>query len=111
ALAPLALERDDEGRRLRSRFDEEVLFDTLVAARYAVVAEDAGGSIVAPPRHRRAVGEQSVSDDTAVLLVQHVRSGAAAEPSDTGRAWMERQLELAVKSRMTVLVTVALPDG
>jgi hypothetical protein len=52
-----------------------------------------------------------VSDDTAVLLVQHVRSGAAAEPADTGRAWMERQLELAVKNRMTVFVTVQLPDG
>lgn len=111
ALAPLALERDDDGRRLRSRFDEEVLFEALASARYAVVAEDPSGAIVATPRHRRTAGEPPVGDDTAVLLVQHVRSGAAAEPADTGRAWMERQLELAVKSRMTVLVTVALPDG
>ncbi len=111
ALAPFALERDDDPRRLVSRFDEEVLFDALVDARYAVVAEDAAGTIVAPPRHRREASGHVVSDDTAVLLVQHVRSGAAAEPADTGRAWMERQLELAVKNRMTVSVTVQLPDG
>jgi hypothetical protein len=109
ALAPLGLTRD--GGRLLCRFDEEVLYDALAEARYAVVAEDAAGAIVAPPRHRRAAGERVVTDDTAVLLVQHVRSGAAAEPADTGRAWLERQLELAVKNRMTVLVSVRLPDG
>jgi len=113
ALAPLGLRRDDDpaGPRLVSRFDEEVLFDALADARYAVVAEDRAGAIVAPPRSRRAASGQVVGDDTAVLLVQRVRSGSAAEPADTGRAWMERQLELAVKNRMTVAVTVQLPDG
>jgi hypothetical protein len=111
ALASLGLAPDGDPLRLTTRFDEEVLFDALVAARYAVVAEDAAGAIVAPPRHRREASGHVVSDDTAVLLVQHVRSGAAAEPADTGRAWMERQLELAVKNRMTVFVTVQLPDG
>jgi hypothetical protein len=111
ALAPLALIRDPGAGRLVSRVDEEVLFDALVAARYAVVAEDVAGGIVAPPRHRRAAGERVATDDTAVLLVQQVRRGAAAEPADTGRAWLERQLELAVKNKMTVLVSVRLPDG
>jgi hypothetical protein len=111
ALAPLGLIRDEGGDRLRTRFDDEVLFDALVEARYAVVAEDAAGAIVAPPRRRNTAGGTVVSEDTAVLLVQHVRSGAAAEPADTGRAWLERQLELAVKNRMTVLVNVQLPDG
>ncbi|MGN6326275.1 helicase-associated domain-containing protein [Pseudolysinimonas sp.] len=111
ALGSLGLERGDEPLRLVSRFDEEVLFEALVDARYAVVAEDPAGTIVAPPRHRREASGQVVGDDTAVLLVQRVRRGAAAEPADTGRAWMERQLELAVKNRMTVSVTVQLPDG
>ncbi|GMA95906.1 hypothetical protein GCM10025881_27300 [Pseudolysinimonas kribbensis] len=109
ALAALDLVRD--GNRLLCRYTEEVLYDALVEARYAVVTEDAVGTIVPPPRHRRAAGERVTSDDTAVLLVQHVRSGAAAEPADTGRAWLERQLELAVKNRMTVVVSVRLPDG
>lgn len=109
ALASIDLARD-EGR-LVCRYDEEVLYDALVAARYAVVAEDDAGTIIAPPRHRRVAGERVVGDDTAILLVQRVRSGAAAEPADTGRAWLERQLELAVKNRMTVLVSVRLPDG
>lgn len=112
ALAPLGLEHDDPaGRRLVSRFDEEMLFDALVDARYAVVAEDRTGAVAAPPRRRRTASDHVVGDDTAVLLVQRVRSGSAAGPADTGRAWMERQLELAVKNRMTVTVTVQLPDG
>jgi hypothetical protein len=34
-----------------------------------------------------------------------------AAPEETGQAWMARQLELAIKTKMTVTVVVRMPDG
>jgi hypothetical protein len=51
------------------------------------------------------------SDDTASILVQRVRAGSVGEPEETGQAWMARQLELAIRNKLTVTVAVRLPDG
>ncbi|MCU1421770.1 MAG: hypothetical protein JWN36_1421, partial [Microbacteriaceae bacterium] len=109
-LAPLALRRADDSR-IVTRFDAAVLFWTLADARYPVVAEDAAGGIVALRRERRAGGGMVTSDDTASILVQRVRAGSAGEPEETGQAWMARQLELAIRNKLTVTVAVLLPDG
>lgn len=109
ALAPLALHRAEDGT-LRSRFDLELVYGALVEARHAVVVEDAQGRLVVPVRER-AVAAGEVSDDTAVILVDRVRRGSSAEEPDDDRAWLVRQLELAVKNKMTVIATVQLPDG
>ncbi len=45
---------------------------------------------------RRPVGGV-VSDDTAALVIARVRESAAAAPDEGDRAWLARQLELAVK--------------
>ncbi|BDZ49313.1 hypothetical protein GCM10025867_15540 [Frondihabitans sucicola] len=44
-------------------------------------------------------------------LVQRVAAAGGGSPEDTDRAWIARQLDAAVKARMTVVVTVALADG
>ena len=110
ALAPLALEVTG-AHRLITRFDVGLLYTSLLDARYPVVAEDAAGEIVAMRAERRAAtGGGVVSDDTAALLISRVRQSAAAAPEETDRAWLARQLELAIKGKVTVAVTVRLPD-
>lgn len=110
ALTPLGLEIAG-AHRLTTRFDVGLLYTSLLDARYPVVAEDAAGEIVAMRAERRASsGGGVVSDDTAVLLISRVRESAAAAPEEADRAWLARQLELAIKGKVTVTVTVRLPD-
>ncbi len=110
ALAPLALEATGR-HRLVSRFDVGLLYTSLLDARYPVVAEDAEGEIVAMRAERRASSSGAVvTDDTAAILISRVRESAASAPEETDRAWLARQLELAIKGKVTVTVTVRLPD-
>jgi hypothetical protein len=109
ALTTLALTPDGEDR-LATRFDRDLLYATLRDARYAVVAEDPAGRIEAVAAARYPAAGGAVSDDTAALVIARVRESAAAAPDEGDRAWLARQLELAVKGRMTVTVTVRLPD-
>lgn len=110
ALSPLDLEVAGI-HRLTTRFDVGVLYTSLLDARYPVVAEDAAGEIVAMRAERRASsGDGVVSDDTVALLITRVRESSAAAPEETDRAWLARQLELAIKGKITVSVTVRLPD-
>lgn len=109
-LAPLALRRAGE-HRIVTRFDPNVLFWTLADAKYPVVAENADGEVIALRRERRAGGGTVPTDDTAAILVQRVRTVAAAEPEESGTAWLARQLELAIRNKLAVSVTVSLPDG
>jgi hypothetical protein len=75
-----------------------------------VVAEDAGGRQL---RVRRRLGhpEPRESTDTAEIVVQRLRSAERTEGQGGPEAWLNRQLESAVRSRTVVTVTVALPDG
>ena len=109
-LAPLALRRVGD-HRVVTRFDSVVLYWTLADARYPVVAENASGEVVALRRERRAGGGSAAGEDTAAILVQRVRDVAAGEPEETSQAWLARQLELAIRNKLTVSVTVLLPDG
>ncbi|HEX7835347.1 MAG TPA: helicase-associated domain-containing protein, partial [Pseudolysinimonas sp.] len=109
-LAPLGLRAAGE-HRVVTRFEPAVLFWTLADARYPVVAEDASGSVVVLRRERRAGAGAAPSDDTAAILVQRVRAVAAGEPEETSQAWLARQLELAIRNKLTVTVAVRLPDG
>lgn len=109
ALRPLSLERTGE-HRLVSRVHAEAVLDALLEARYPAVLEDAAGDLVERRRGRDAGSAREVPPDTAAILVARVREGAASAPEETDRAWLARQLELAIKSRMSVTVTVRLPD-
>ncbi|CAN5542498.1 hypothetical protein BH09ACT4_BH09ACT4_20670 [soil metagenome] len=109
-LAPLAL-RPAGDNLLHSRFDAAVVYWSLADARYPVVAEDANHEVIVLRRERRAGGGGLASDDTATILVQRVREVAAGEPEQSGTAWLARQLELAIRNKLTVTVTVMLPDG
>lgn len=109
SLGTLALVRTDE-HRLTSSLDAHSIYGALFDSRYPVVAEDEAGEILRR-RPRRTADGTTVTDDPAAILVARVRAGAAAAPAETDRAWLARQLELAVKGRMSVAVSVRRPDG
>ncbi|ROQ38754.1 XPB/Ssl2-like helicase family protein [Frondihabitans sp. PhB188] len=109
ALHPLGLIRVDAHRML-CRFSAETVYWALSDERYPVLIEDAAGDPVRPPARRRGRRPASApSPDPLDGLVERVT--ATATDDDTERAWIARQLDAAVKSRMTVVVSVAMPDG
>lgn len=110
-LGSLALVRAD-GLTMLSRFDAETVYWALTEARYPVVLEDAGRSpLRAPPRRSNRRAAPSSAADPVGELVERVSASSGGSAEDTDRAWIARQLDAAVKGRLTVLVTVAMPDG
>jgi hypothetical protein len=110
-LGSLALIRADPLTML-SRFDAETVYWALTEARYPVVLEDAGRSpLRAPARRSNRRSAPSSAADPLGELVERVSASSGGSAEDTDRAWIARQLDAAVKGRLTVLVTVAMPDG
>ena len=108
-LAPLGLTRSDEG--LSSRFDPAVVFWSLAGARYPVAAQDAQGRIVPLERPRRSAPTAATRPDPLVGLVERLRAGSPTDAAATDRAWLARQLDVAVRDKLGLTVTVTLPDG
>ena len=98
-----------EGARLESRLDETIIFWALSDARYPVAAEDADERIVALERTHIA-GRQPEPRDHAREIVERLRA-TAGHDEGTGAAWLERQLDLAIKARIQVIVVVTMPNG
>lgn len=107
ALASLRLSRIDDG--LVSLFDRDVVFLALSEARYPVVAEDPDGAIELPRRPRPT---PAVAPATAPDLVDRLRENdSGSGPVSTQDAWLSRQLDVAIRGRLALLVTVRLTNG
>jgi hypothetical protein len=106
ALRALGLVND--GDALASRVGEDAVFWGLADARYPVVAVDDTGARRTVERARIAAEPPTDADDGryAELLA---RLRGAGEDDDA--AWLERELDQAVRARAVVDVVVRLPDG
>lgn len=109
-LIPLGLTRIGPYRAV-SRFEFAVVFWSLNEARYPVAAEDAAGAIVLLDRMRTARASQIETESPAQAIVRRLRLIAEPTSAENGKAWLERQLDTAIKARMGLTVTVAMPDG
>jgi Helicase conserved C-terminal domain len=107
-LGPLSLRRSGP-YRLVSTFDSDVIFWSLSDARYPVAAEGPTGEIVQVVRRKQPVAT-TVSADPAEAIIARLRLAKDRAP-ETGRAWLERQLEVAIRAKLTVTITVAMPNG
>lgn len=107
SLRSIALSRD--GDDLVSHVSADVVFWALTDAHYPAVAVDADGRPRALERAKLAGAEQPAADPDEVYapLLERLRSGA----EDSDAAWLERELDQAVRARAVVDVTVRLPDG
>lgn len=109
SLAPLGLQRDELG--LRSRFELEVVFWTLSEARYPVAAENRAGEVVVLKRRQAVRPGAAAAVDTTSTLIERLRLGSSSDPDVTGAAWLSRQLDVAIKAKLGLAVTVQMPDG
>jgi hypothetical protein len=109
SLAALGLTRS--GDRLESRFDLELVFWTLAEARYPAAAENSRGEIVVLKRRHAAHAGSGANNDSATSLIERLRLGSSDDAEVTGRAWLSRQLDVAIRAKLGLTVTVQLPDG
>ncbi|QMU95990.1 hypothetical protein FVO59_01340 [Microbacterium esteraromaticum] len=104
-LRPLGLIR--EGDRLISRVGAEAVAWALADARYPATLVDRDGRSVAAGRARIA-GPAAATDGGHAALIARLRSH---QGPDADAAWLDRELEAAVRAKAVVLVEVAMPDG
>ena len=94
-----------------SRFPLEVTFWSLSEARYPVAEEDAHGTIILLDRLRTARSSAPAAESPAEAIVRKLRLIGESTSAENGQAWLERQLDTAIKAKIGLTVTVAMPDG
>ncbi|KHK98616.1 hypothetical protein LK09_06590 [Microbacterium mangrovi] len=105
-LRPLGLQ--ESGDALTSRVSRDAVFWSLADARYRVVALDADGRPEPLNRRRPLVDpEDAPTGDDRRALAERLLAGRG----DSDAAWLERELDQAVRLRAPVILTVLLPDG
>lgn len=109
SISSLGLMRMGDG--LSTRFDLELVYFTLSSARYPVAAENASGEIVRLSRRRPTAASAPAAGTSAISLIEKLRLGSSADPDVTGKAWLSRQLDVAIKAKVALTVTVELADG
>lgn len=103
ALRPVGLVR--HGDVLVSRVGRDHLFWALADARYPVVALDEHG---APESLRRRTAAQSASAEPAGDVYARLIGSLRASGGDGDAAWLERELEQAVRTKSIIVVTAQI---
>ena len=109
-LIPLGLTRIGPYKAV-SRFSFEVVFWSLSEARYPIAAEDASGTIILLDRLRTARSVAAPQESPARTIVNRLRLIGESTVAEDGKAWLERQLDTAIRAKIGLTVTVAMPDG
>lgn len=104
-LRPLGLVR--EADHLTSRVGAETVVWALTDARYPATLVDRDGAVnaIARTRFAPAAAGDAASHDA---LITRLRS---RQGPDADAAWLDRELEAAVRARAVLMVEVAMPDG
>ncbi|WP_341954068.1 helicase-associated domain-containing protein [Salinibacterium sp. TMP30] len=101
-----------EPGRLVSRFGVEQLFWALSDARYPVAAEDGDGTILSLRRDQ--VSDATLhepQDAQPEQLLAKLRDGQGGVTGDEDQAWLSRQIEVAIRNKLLLKVTVRMPNG
>lgn len=109
SLSSLGLQRTGPNR-LTSRLAFETLFWMITDARYPIMAENQDGEPFAPVRAQPVAKEAAPVIDPVQALVVKLRE-SSSDAMNSPEAWIARQLEVAVRSKTPVTVSVAMPDG
>jgi hypothetical protein len=108
-LSSLGLDRTDSG--LTSRYSTDVVFWSLSDARYPVAAEDDNGQIIELRRQRIARSAVAASASPLESLIERLRLSGETDEAEDGQAWLIRQLDIAIKGRSALSVSVSMPNG
>ena len=108
-FGPFGLKRD--GAQLVSRFGVEHLLWALSDARYPVAAEDSEGTILSLRREQvSSPAPEEAHDAAPEQLLTKLRNGQAGGTGDEDQAWLSRQIEVAIRNKLLLRVTVRMPD-
>jgi len=105
ALRPLGLSRDADG--LSSRVGRDTVYWALTDARYPATIVGADGRPQAVDRNP-APAQPPAKTNAYAALIDRLRSH---QGPDADAAWLDRELEAAVRAKAVLLVEVAMPDG
>lgn len=105
-LRPLGLTREDGA--LYTRVGRDTVFWALTDARYPATALDEQGK---DTRAVRSITVDSAPPATQLDFAPLIAQLRAARGPDADAAWLERELESAVRRRIALIVEVGLPDG
>lgn len=109
-LRQLAWERSDL-TTLLTRYPPHVVHTALEDQRYPAVltaaARPATGSV--PPGRRRSAGRNP--EQAARALVERLRVTTERGDAEPEQEWLGRQIDLAVRGRTPIRLTVRMPDG
>lgn len=109
SLSSLGLQRTGPNR-LTSRLAFDTLFWMISDARYPIMAENEDGEPFAPVRAQPLPKEAAPVADPVRTLVARLRE-SGSDAMNSPEAWIARQLEVAVRAKTPVTVSVAMPDG
>lgn len=104
SLRPMALTPEDG--MLVTRVNAETVYWALVDARYPATLVDADGAPV--PLRRAGAAEASEPPPSYGALIARLRENGG---TDTETAWLDRELEAAIRAKAVLLVDVGMPDG
>jgi len=105
SLRPLALARDAEG--VSSRVGRDSVYWTLTDARYPAMLVGSDGLPLVVDRHPTPLPAPSRVPDYAPLI-QRLRD---RQGPDADAAWLDRELEAAVRAKSLLQVEILMPDG
>lgn len=104
ALRPLGLTK--HGASITTRVGRETAYWALTDARYPATLVDENGLAVSSDRHPFASPAVLDADYSTLIAALRSRQGP-----DADAAWLDRELEAAVRARAVIKVTVGMPDG
>lgn len=105
SLRPLALSRDSEG--LTSRVGRDTVYWTLTDARYPAMIVGSDGQPQVVDRNPPPAPTTAETPDYRALLARL----RAQQGPDADAAWLDRELEAAVRTKAVLLVEIVMPDG
>lgn len=105
SLRPLGLSRDADG--LSSRVGRDTVYWALTDARYPATIVGAGGRPQTVDRNP-APAQPSTHVHSYETLITRLR---AQQGPDADAAWLDRELEAAVRTKAVLQVEVGMPDG
>jgi hypothetical protein len=109
-LTSLGFVRTDP-TRATSRFAIDVVFWSVSDARYPVAAENADGEIIALRRQRAVKSQPTDTANPIATLIERLRLAAAPEGEGTGQEWLIRQLDVAIRAKSSLTISVTMPNG
>lgn len=104
-LRPLALAKHVAS--LSTRVGRDTVYWALTDARYPATLVDEGGAVIAGERAPMAEPPESNAPDYSPLIAA-LRSH---QGPDADAAWLDRELDAAVRAKAVLRVSVGMPDG